>query len=261
MRTPLTALFMLCSLACVALTGVPRASAGACAMPRLHVRIAPPVAHAIPSDQGILVELGTDPQRSIGFGPGAYSGARHLEVTAHLAREGQADIALRVEQLAPSIARLVPASTPAPGRWHVVSEGHDEEVTFGAQPATGEGLAAPQLVSVTRVRQSIPGPRGSDSYTSVTARIRGAISERAAGVVLFGVHNGRERAALTQSRASLASLHTRAGELTLFSSGGRCSASLPGQDPSVQGTVRLAVYDYDGRIGPRSADVTLVVGP
>lgn len=256
------ALFVaLAVLVTLGLADTPVASAGACAMPGLYVRIAAPVTHTIASDQGVLVEVGTDPRRAIAPGPAPYSGERAVSVTAHLAREGQADIALRVEEIGPSVARLVPASTPAAGRWRVVSATHSEEVTFGAAPARGAGPSAPQLVSVTRVQQSIPGPRGTDSYTSVTARLRRTLSASAAGVVLFGVHGTTERAALTQSRSSLASLHTRAGELTLFSSGGRCSVSLPGQDPTVRGTVRLAAYDLDGRVGARSADVTVTDGP
>ncbi len=257
MRSIVVALLALFSLACVGLAATPHVSAGACAMPQLWVRIAPPVAHAIPSDQGILLEVGTDPRRAIGTGPAPYSGATEITAAARLTREGETDIALRLEQLAPSLARLVPSTAPSAGRWRVVTDTHTEEVTFGAQPARGTGPAAPQLVSVSRTQQSIPGPRGTDSYLSVQARLRGALPASVAGVVLFQVRGETERAALTQSRQSIQSLSTRGGQLVLFSSGGRCSVSLPGQDPQVRGPVRLAAYDLDGRVGARSRDVTV----
>ena len=257
LRSLTTLALTLAALGLAAITAAPIALAGACAMPSLWVRIAADATRVIPSDQGILLELGTDPRRAIGPGPAPYSAESAIAVTAHLAREGQPDIALRVEAIGPSVARLVPATTPASGRWRVVTATHSEEVSFGAQPARGNGPAAPRLVSVTRTEQTFPGPRGSDSYLSISARLRGALPASVAGVVLFAVHGTTERAAITQSRQSLASLHTGAGALVLFARGGCCSVSLPAQDPSVRGTVRLAAYDLDGRLGARSNDVTV----
>ena len=88
MRTGLT-LNVLClaALACVGLALASRVSAGACAMPSVVMEIVPSARDAIPSDQGILLQAGTDPRRAVTNAPPPFS-RDEIRVEAHLEREG-----------------------------------------------------------------------------------------------------------------------------------------------------------------------------
>jgi len=103
----------------------------------------------------------------------------------------------------------------------------------------------------------VPGPRGSDDYTSVTARLRGGLARSAQGLILFVRWGEHERAMLSQPRTSL-----HGALFTLFEAGGRCAVLLPGQEPPTAGReVSLAAYDLYGRVGARSSTVTLTHAP
>lgn len=253
MRTGLT-LNVLClaALACVGLALASRVSAGACAMPSVVMEIVPSARDAIPSDQGILLQAGTDPRRAVTNAPPPFS-RDEIRVEAHLEREGAAPIALTVEPVGPSLVRLVPASPPATGVWQVVSASGRHDVRFGPGPARGGAPPAPRVVSVERRQTSMPGPRGSDEYFSVTARLRGGLARSARGVIAFMRWGERERAMLSQPRSSL-----HGALFTLFESGGRCAVILPGQEPPLGGReIYFAAYDLYGRVGPRSAPVRM----
>jgi hypothetical protein len=257
MRTGLT-LNVLCLAAfgCLGLALAPRASAGACAMPRVLMEIVPSERDAIPSDQGILLRAGTDPRRAVGDAPERFSDAA-IRIDAHLEREGAEPIALELEQVGPSLARLVPATAPASGTWQLVSASGRHDVRFGAGPARGAPPARPRLASVVRRHTSLPGPRGSDDYLTVTARLRGGLARSANGVILFVRWGEQERAMLSQPRASL-----HGALFTLLEMGGRCAVVLPGQEPPPAGReVSVAAYDLYGRVGARSTTVTLTDAP
>jgi hypothetical protein len=243
-----------------ALLGAPeRARAGACARPGAVIELVPPASAPIPVGEGVLVRLGTDPSRMVG--PAArfsFGGDGHeaFEIEPRLERDGATTIPLTIAPIGPGLARLVPASAPAPGRWRVVGQaGGSAEVTFGrAGPQSPP--PAPRLASVERRMQAwgIGGPRRGGTTQTIVARVTGGVRAPAVGVVLYAVTPRGDQPWLTRS------LDDHGPDITLYTSGGRCAFEVPGQNPPPPGArVRLAAYDLWGRVGT-SSDVVTVGG-
>lgn len=237
----------------VALTHAPRAEAGACAGPReAHVVVVPAASDVIPAGEGILVQLAGGGERSLGPAPAGDLGtplAERFEIGAHLER-GRQHIALRIEELGPSVARLVPTSTPAPGAWRLVSRRGAVDVVFGDTPAPPVG-AAPHLVSLRTQTTHGAGPRGSDSYTSTTAVTREPVGPPSwRGVVVFIGAVGSERPTLARALDGVGT------GLVVYADPGRCGFFVPGQSrPSGGELASIALYDLWGRLSPRSNQV------
>ncbi len=235
----------------------PRAEAGACARPNdPMVAVMPTVDDVIPRGEGFLVTLMPWSERSLGPA-GEMTGAgtaAMFEVGAHLEREGQTAIALHVVEIAPSVARLVPARTPAPGRWRVVSTrgaAAGVELTFGASSAAP--LAAPpRLTSVTTVTVTNDGPGSGGTYRSTTAEVGAAVGMPAwQGVVVYQAASATSEWAVT-ARA----LHGTSTTQLLYADAGRCGFYVPGQSAPAGGAlVRIALYDLFGRVSARSNQV------
>ncbi|MBX7194873.1 MAG: hypothetical protein K1X94_22660 [Sandaracinaceae bacterium] len=249
------------ALVLATLASAPRAEAGACAMPGLVLEVVPTREHTIPSDQGVLVRVGTDPRRSLGNAGDPYASAMP-QLEARLEREGLDAIPLRFEELGPSTARLVPSAPPAAGVWTVVSGAARQEVTFGGAPAQARAPVLPRVLSVSRRAMPLGGLHQPASTSEIVARVRGRVPRGVEGVVAFATTAAGATPILAQSRAMLASgLTTHASELLLWAEGGRCGVHLPGQRPPEAGAeVTLRAYDVDGRLGPPSRAV-IVRGP
>lgn len=160
---------------------------------------------------------------------------------AMLLTRGGDTIALRLELLTPSLARYVPASRPAAGRWRV--QGLDREVSFGSSSAPP--LAAPRLTAVRSIGNA-RGRRGTQ-YT-VTSTLAAAAPAHALAV--FAKHAegtfGDGRGVGGQSA------------LTVFEWGTRCR-QWP-QDmtpPPTSGPVRLRFVGEDGQLSPLSNAVRM----
>jgi len=230
------------------------ARAGACAMPTGVVMVVTPATTPIPRGEGILVQVGTDPTRSLGLARGIFEATRgaEREIAARLEREGRPAIALRAEMLGPGLGRLVPERAPAAGVWRVVTSEGSVEVRFGAGPAQ-PGPGALELTSMERSMQTWDGPGGrGGTSTSVTAHTRSGIRAPAIGVIVYAVAPGHEDPWLARPVAS------PEPAFAVYTSGGRCAFHLPGENPPAPGAqVRIATYDLWGRVGPRSAIVTV----
>lgn len=233
-----------------------RARAGACARPTAVIEVVPPADTAIPAGEGILVRLGTNPSRMLGpAAPFSFGGDGHeaFEVEPRLERDGATAIPLTIALLGPGLARLVPATAPAPGRWRVVGRQGAAEVTFGraaAQPPP----PAPRLVSMERRLHSWEGPRGGGTTTTIVAQVTGGIRAPAIGVVVYAVTPRGDQPWLAHT------LEEGGASMTIYASGGRCSFQIPGENPPPPGArVRLAAYDLWGRVGA-SSDVVTVGG-
>ncbi len=229
------------------------ARAGACAMPTGVVMVVTPATTPIPRGEGILVQVGTDPTRSLGLARGILDapGGGEREIVARLERDGRPTIALRAEALAPGLGRLVPERAPAAGTWRVVTSEGSVEVTFGAAPAQ-PGPGAPQLVSMERSMNTWHGPGGGGTTTAITAHTRSAIRAPAIGVIVYAVAPSAESPWLARP------LSGQELGIVVYRSGGRCAFYLPGENPPSPGAqVRIAAYDLWGRVSPRSESVTV----
>lgn len=149
---------------------------------------------------------------------------------------GSDTIALRIEPLSASLARYVPASRPAAGRWRV--EGLGRDVTFGTTRAPA--LAAPRVTSVRSV-SSARGRRGSNY--SVTGVLAAAAPAHA--IAVFGKH-----ASSTFGDGAQVGGQTN---VTVFSWRTRCRRWPDGMGtPPTSGAVQLRFVGEDGQLSPLS---------
>lgn len=245
-----------------ALSSPRRAQAGACARPNdPMVAIMPTADDVIPRGEGFLVTLMPWSDRSLG--PAAENGigagtAAMFEVGARLERDGAEAIPLRVVEIGPSVARLVPTRAPTPGRWRVVSArtavpggAPAPELTFGAAPAAP--LAAiPRLSSVATIEVTNDGPGGGGTYRSTTAELASAVGMPAwQGIVAYQAASATSEWAFT-ARA----LNGTSPTQLLYADAGRCGFYVPGQSAAAVGSlVRVALYDLYGRVSTRSNQV------
>lgn len=252
MRARLWLALLSVAVAACAIAAVPRpAHAGGCARPRaLVIGVVPSSSDTIPAGEGVLVEITSASQRSLGA-PGEIElgviDAGSYGIGARLVRGGQRPISLRTEIVGPGFARYVPTRTPAAGTWQIVSRsGERVELTFGDAPAPPIG-AAPELVRVERHEAASRGPASGSSSTWVTAVTRAPISAPWVGVLTYGDPRAGGEPILARA------LPGGEAQLFLYTSPGRCSGIALGQSPpGASHEVSIATFDLYGRVSPRS---------
>jgi len=241
---------------CASFASAPAAvEAGACAQPRVPtIAVVPTAEDVIPRGEGILVQIVGDSARALGAAPPesvAAAGASMFEVGAHLERDGERPIPLRVDVLGPGVARLVPARSPRAGRWRVVGSGGTVELTFGATPAPPLG-AVPALGTVETRTFTSDGPGGGGSTTSTSAQFDAAIGPP----VWQGVIAYRATSATTEVAITARALNGNEPFHYLYADPGRCGFGAPGQSAIPAGwLVRVAFYDLWGRVSARGSHV------
>lgn len=253
-RTRALLLFAAALVALAALVPSELVQAGACARPAEPVvAVVPSVDDIIPSDGTVLLQIVGGSDRSLGTAqPQTGLGtAAMFELDARLEREGQPTIALRVEEIGPSVARLVPARRPGPGRWRVVSRHGAVEVTFGATAAPPLP-SAPALESLATSTNVVTAGPGSGSFTSTMA----TLSAEAGPPAWRGLVAYQATGATTEIAIAARALNGTSSSHYVYASPGRCGFESPGQQPPPTGSlVRVAFYDLWGRVSPRSRQV------
>jgi hypothetical protein len=253
-RTRALLLFAGALVALAALVPSELVQAGACARPGDPiVAVVPTAEDVLPADANVLVQIVGFSDRSLGpaqpqTGMGT---ASMFALGARLEREGHAAIALRVEEIGPSVARLVPARRPDAGRWRVVSPHGSVEVSFGA--ATAPPMpAAPELESLATSTNVVTAGPGSGSFTSTMATLRAQAGPPTwQGLVAF-----QATGATTEIAIAARALNGTSSSHYVYASPGRCGYEAPGQGPPPSGSlVRVALYDLWGRVSPRSRQV------
>jgi hypothetical protein len=229
--------------------------AGACARMAPMVMVVPDATDVLPLELGVLVTIGGPNGRPLGP---AHLGARTptpgrdaFDISAELV-QGTTHVALRIEPLAPSLARLVPVTPVTEGEWTLVHGTTVVPVRFGA--VTLPALpAAPELRRLRTDHETSSGPRGSSSWTTVTARLRHGMPDGALGAIVFVADSP------TAETAQLfAVLEDHSESITLATLGGRCSFTPPGINaPYAGSSATLAWFDRYGRVGARSRAVTV----
>ena len=251
-RALLVSALTLALLAALVPTEIVRA--GACARPsEPTVGVVPTSEDVIPADGSVLVQIVGSSDRSLGparpqTGRGA---ATMFELGARLEREGHPTIALRVEEIGPSVARLVPARRPQAGRWRVVSDHGSVEVSFGASPASPLP-PAPELESLANTTNVVTDGPGAGSFTSTMATLRADVGPPTwQGIVAF-----QAISATSEIPIAARALNGAGASQYVYASPGRCGYAAPDQSPPPSGSlVRIALYDLWGRVSGRSNQV------
>lgn len=212
--------------ALLALICMPRVVRGDCMPATLQAFLVTPLADAIPNDRSLLVGLRQNYDTGVRT-PGPDFPTLSL-------RRGSRVIPLRVEPLAPMLARYVPASPPPAGEYELVGLG--AQVRFGA-PSTTPPLRAPRVRAVQRRAQA-------ESYgsSSLAMRVVLAAAPPAGAVALIVRGHGG-----VFGQAAL----TGALEYTILSDGDceqRPQARV--EPPAVGGRVEVCFVSATGEIGP-----------
>jgi hypothetical protein len=215
--------------------------------------VVPTTEDVIPADGNVLVQIVGYSDRSLGpaqpqTGRGT---ASMFELGARLEREGHPVIALRVEEIGPSVARLVPAHRPQAGRWRVVSDHGSVEVSFGASPASPLPTV-PELESLATTTNVVTDGPGAGSFTSTMATLRAEVGPPTwQGLVAF-----QAISATSEIPIAARALNGAGTSQYVYASPGRCGYAPPDQGPPPSGSlVRIALYDLWGRVSPRSRQV------
>lgn len=252
MRARFAFVFVLVSFALAALAAVPAAvRAGGCARPRTAViGVVPSVSDVIPLGEGVLVEITSVTERSLGA-PGEIElgvvDAGTYGIGARLVRGGQRPISLRTELVGPGFARYVPTRTPAAGAWQIVSRsGERVDLTFGDAPAPPIG-AAPELVRIEHHASGGQGPASGSRSTWLTAVTRSPLGSPWVGVLTYGDPRAGGDPLLARR------LSTGEAALFLYTTPGRCAGFVATQTPpEVSHEASLAAFDLYGRVSARS---------
>ncbi|MFT5358292.1 MAG: hypothetical protein ACI9KE_005530 [Polyangiales bacterium] len=221
----------------VVLLCMPAAAYGDCMPATLQAFLVTPATAAVPANRPLLVGVRQN------YDTGVRTPGPDFPVLS--LRRGARTIPLRVEPIAPMLARYVPTRQPPPGEYELVGLG--VRLRFG--PASTPNVSPPVRPSVRAVQRRAR----TDSYgsSSLALRIvlsaplpRGAVAliVRGPGGAVFG------QAALTQGQL----------EHTIFSDED-CEQTLQGRvDPPALGArVEVSFVSATGEIGsPRQIDVT-----
>ena len=254
-RGPRTLLVAL-ALALAGMAGSsPRVRAGACAAPSATLVLLTPEAARVPPGAGLLI-AGQMPGRPLGR---ARTPRDELDFEGVLT-QGDESIALRVESIAPGLARLVPERPPAAGAWQLRAGDLALPVRFSAR-AGQSTLTPPALEAVwsqvpessgigigsisPRGRSGPPPPRVMASLAAV--RPVGAVA-----IVFYVSGRGASRA------FAAAATPTTSTTLPVYApSGGRCAPITYGSAVPAGVTVHATFVDAFGRESAPSAPVVV----
>lgn len=219
--------------ALLALICTPSVVRADCMPATLQAFLVTPAANPIPTNSSLVVGLRQNYDTGVRT-PGP-------DFPALTLRRGSRVIPLRVEPLAPMLARYVPATQPPPGEYELVGLG--VQVRFGA-PSTTPPLRAPRVRAVQRRAQ--PESYGSSSL-AMRIVLAAAPPPGAVALIVRGPGGAFGQAALTGSL-----------EYTILSDGDceqRPQARV--EPPTVNGPVEVCFVSATGEVGaPRTLRAT-----
>lgn len=222
-----------------------RVHAGACAAPSANLVLMTPATARVPPGAGLLI-AGQMPGRSLGR---ARSPRDELEFDGTLTR-GDESIALRVESIAPGLARLVPERAPDAGTWQLRAGELALPVQFSAR-AGQPVLSPPALESVW---SQVPdgsaiggigsaGPRGRSG--PAPPRVMASLAAaRPAGALVLVL---RPAGATGRAFAAVATPTTSRTLPVYAPSGGRCAPITYGSAVPAGASVVATFVDAFGR--------------
>jgi hypothetical protein len=214
------------------------AFAGACAQPSIAAALVLP-SPKIPTTGAVLVMLAGR------FGDRAMASSFD-KLQATLVHEKET-IDLKVDVIAPGLARLVPARKPTPGEWKVTGIAEPTMVTFvDAKPAA----MWPEVKRVGYVSTQVHmGSSGTATGSRLVLTTEKALPEGIASVVIFDEKGTALMSAPTIGEGT---------ELTLFVSPQRCGVNVPGVTvPSQEQKVQVAFVTSAGEMSPKSKTITV----
>ncbi len=223
------------------------AHAGACARMGLDGVVVTHPADTLPADGGVLVawEMARD-----GNGSGLGSG----DPTAHADwrfRVKKKSLTPTVKTLAPGLSVYLAPRGVKKGKLQLVDGSGKKLGNFTVGAASKLALAAPKPTGATTI--SIPSYR-SANITQVDATLDAAPPSSAYGVIVYDAQSGDVLTWDTVTGVTDKSIH-------LYTSPGRCGSQPAGMQAPYQGqAIQLAWVDHFGRIGPKSASVTVAQG-